>query len=329
MPSVRRLLLLASLGVPIALSALGCCFEPDLVPKTWMAAGLNYADDLSADATHVYFADTPTFARDGRAIFRLSKEGGLPEAVALAEENVISLVIDETNAYWVDHASKSVRFAPKAGGAPPRALITEPISIEVGLAIDKEHVYFHRWKGPIVRVPKAGGEARVVVDPGGTVAAVDEGHVYFFTEQAIVKAPKGEHGAAITLAGGQRPGNVAIDATHVYWINEATPNDPHGGAVLRAPKAGGPATVLADKQTRPDCLAVSGDRVWFCNHYWNSTGSPMVTKEARIVSVPKAGGALSIETMDQDVRAILVDGKWLYHSSAAKAGGGIVQRKSL
>jgi hypothetical protein len=289
---------------------------------------LGGASDLSADATHIYFADGGF--KGGEAVFRLSKEGGLPEAIALEEKAVDSLVIDDAHAYWVGSGPAAIRSAPKMGGVLPRVVSVDPVAYEQGLAVDGEHVYARRWKGPVVRIPKGGGEARVVADPGGSVAAVDEGFVYFFTEQAIVKAPKGGQGAAITLASGQRPSELVIDASHVYWINPATATEALDGAVLRVPKAGGPVTVVADKQALPACLRVTADRVWFCNRLVSSATTPRINRDPRIASVPKGGGEIAADTMETTLRDILIDGTWVYYASHAKSGGGdVIQRRPL
>jgi hypothetical protein len=204
-----RFSLITLLGSLIGLLLASCNSEPALVPQTWMAAGHDFASDLSVDATHVYFAESRLTSSS--AMFRLSKkEGALPEAIVLEEKEIASPVIDDAYVYWVGSDPRSIRAAPKAGGALPREIIADPVAFELGIAVDEQHIYARRWKGPIVRVSKGGGEARVVVDPGGTVAAVDEGHVYFFTEQAILKAPKVERGAAVTLAAGQRPQDLVI-----------------------------------------------------------------------------------------------------------------------
>ncbi len=291
-----------------------------------MVAGVDNAGYLAADATHIYFADHGS--RSVRGIFRLSKEGGLAEAIAIEEKGVGSLVIDDVFAYWVGSDPSSIRAAPKAGGALPRVVSSDPVAYELGLAVDGEYVYGRRWRGPVVRISKGGGEARVVADPGGTVAAVDEGYVYFFTEQAILKAPKGG-GAAITLASGQRPKEVVIDASHVYWINPSSATEALDGAVLRVPKAGGAAAVIADKQALPACLKVTGDRVWFCNEYVSAPTEPRIIRHARIVSVPKGGGELSADTMDETVRDILIDGTWVYYASPTKHGEDCVRRRRL
>lgn len=325
-----RRLFLASAGVFFALSVPGCRSEPDLVPKKWLVAGLGGPYGLLTDATHVYFADSSSSFSGGAAILRMSKEGGLPEAIALDEKSIDSVALDDATVYWVSYSPHSIRAAPKAGGALPRVVAAEKDGHDPGLAVDREHVYYRRKGGPIVRVPKAGGEARVVVDPGGTVAAVDDTHLYYFTDKAILKAPKGERSAPITLVSGQRPQELVIDASHVYWVNQPTTRDTFDGAVLRVAKAGGAPAVVADRQTQPACLAVSADRVWFCNQYYNSVSTPSDVVEPRLVSAPKGGGELATETLRVNPRSVATDGTWLYWALTTRDKiGGTVRRRKL
>jgi len=68
-----------------------------------------------------------------------------------------------------------------------------------------------------------------------------------------------------------------LDDTYVYFGNAGIPKEPTTGALLRVPKAGGPALVLAGAETSPGPLAIDAT-----NLYW--------AHDTVLTQMPLAGG---------------------------------------
>ena len=113
-------------------------------------------------------------------------------------------------------------------------------------------------------------------------------------------APPGARSSPLA-AGQPGPDAIAVDATHVYWINDAS------GELLRAPKAGGAPTVLATKQSvdaprHAAALAVDESSV-----YWLTTGTrEKHGADGAVMKLPKAGGEPVVLAGDQRRPAALV-----------------------
>jgi hypothetical protein len=84
----------------------------------------------------------------------------------------------------------------------------------------------------------------------------------------IMSASKVDGSNPVTIAMGQSgTQGIAIDATHVYWCNGGD------GSIMKAPLAGGAATVLASGQGAPANVAVDGTHV-----YWTDPKNDLVVK---------------------------------------------------
>jgi len=124
---------------------------------------------------------------------------------------------------------------------------------------------------------------------------------------------------------------MAVDGSFIYW----TSGRQNAGAIYRAPKAGGPATLLASA-TDPVRLAIDEEFV-----YWTSrvpdTGDETVSP-ALLSRIPKAGGTpQTLARFDQDqnpldnlgvdadhvyVQGGMPDGTWAV-ARVPKTGGGL------
>ena len=128
-----------------------------------------------------------------------------------------------------------------------------------GLALDDEWVYWSNQTsddtghvtngGTIDRIAKAGGPVQTVVSsPEPSEIVVDDTNVYwndtYYGANSIWTAPKAGTGSPTLLIklDGQLSGGLALDATHVYWVE--LDNIPYG-TLYRIPKSGGTAEAVA------------------------------------------------------------------------------------
>jgi hypothetical protein len=82
-------------------------------------------------------------------------------------------------------------------------------------------------------------------------------------------------GAPTALASGH-PGDIAVDATSVYWTDFDSSSGSGGsnGTVMKVPVGGGPPTILASGQNWLDRIAVDATSVYWTTD--NSNGDGML-----------------------------------------------------
>jgi hypothetical protein len=96
--------------------------------------------------------------------------------------------------------------------------------------------------------------------------------------------------------------DFALDDTNIYWVNYG------GGAVQRAPLAGGTPTTIASGQSSPAAIAIDGTSI-----YWQSGGSDPPGPSGAVFSAPKAGGSPTLlASAQQWVKDLRADTKGLY-----------------
>ncbi|MEM6994310.1 MAG: hypothetical protein AAF721_27595, partial [Myxococcota bacterium] len=107
--------------------------------------------------------------------------------------------------------------------------------------------------------------------------------------------------------------SVAVDDTHVYWSNAETRNldggsGTTGGTIVRAPREGGPRSVLATHRSNARRIAVDATSV-----YW--------TANAGIDAVPKAGGATTsvVTSPSKPPSSVATDGDRIFFTGEGAA----------
>jgi hypothetical protein len=103
--------------------------------------------------------------------------------------------------------------------------------------------------------------------------AVDATSVYWADQASgtVMSAPLAGGKAKIVASGQSSPGSIATDSVNLYWANNGNGN-PYTGAIMTWPLAGGAAVSLASGEALPAKLAIDGSNV-----YWVS-GAGMVKK---------------------------------------------------
>ena len=199
----------------------------------------------------------PLFANQGYAywpsefdIYRCPASGctATPEVVALdANSNESRLVFDESRVYWMNRAG--FMSAPLDGSGPPQ-LVLQFASDERALrAAGRGYLYWTVGKqafrcaiascdaSPPTLLATANGEIHEL--------EIDDFSMYWLANGVIQSCPLPgcEHSTALTPAKAWPPGDsaftvenapaFAIDASHVYWIEEADPSGQSSRTVIR------------------------------------------------------------------------------------------------
>jgi hypothetical protein len=294
---------------------------------------------ITVDQNSVYWAAYYSFTVD-----KIAKAGGTATTISSGEVNPSGIALDATNVYWSDRGYGGgdgyVKRAPVAGGAVSNivgGLNTKPAAV----AVDGANVYyatlgdFSVTGGAISSVPlgtvDGGAGAGTVVAPqqnnpsfmtidgttlywsnSGTFVAPDGGA----PNGSIVKCatPDCSNGPQTVAAAQNHPRGITHDAEFVYWANFGTgQND---GAIMKAPKTGGPAAVMVPNLVYPDGIAVDAKYVYFTTH------------SGQVGRIPLEGGAPeTLVTVQQSYPlAVTGDEKFLFFSTYSGPNGGTIQR---
>lgn len=221
---------------------------------------------LAVNSTHVYWTE-------GAAVKRVQKVGGFVDTIYGGDpnqpfESTWAVVATESDVYWT--ASNPGTVYRAAPGGQNRVAFASGQDSAAGIAVDSTHVYWVRYTtaagGGVYRKLITGGSVELVSsDVGGPSAlAVDADSVVWVATQGgrVMKADKAAGATPVILKDGvEGPWSVAVHGDFVFVIED----DVEFGRVLRIPKTGGDAVVLADKQRFPFTVAADDSGV-----YWTS-----------------------------------------------------------
>ncbi len=271
---------------------------------------------LAIDADAVYLGDPFAFEYYGApALTRVPKCGGPAVTLAVPQGHIAdpveNVAVAAGNvAWWAEHgAGGNVSVVPAAPGGQARLLasfVEQPTRWSFSIGLDADHVFYGE-KSAVKSVPLAGGTPTSLASGRSIIAAVNDVNVYFFqwppTGTALASVPKS--GGDVTFLGPSLNyplaytvhdaafGNFAQDDDAIYWSD---------GGVMRVPKSGGPAEVVASEAT--GSFVVDDTHVYF-----------VVIAKSVIRRVPKTGGsAETFVTLPPDpwYSALAVDAKSLY-----------------
>ena len=99
---------------------------------TTITVGATWPNDMTADATHVYWAA-------GAGVYRAPLAGGDPEALHVGAANATVIAVDGARVYW--GTSEGDVFGRDLGGGPPELLSSSPGWL-VDLVVTADAVYW-------------------------------------------------------------------------------------------------------------------------------------------------------------------------------------------
>jgi hypothetical protein len=281
-------------------------------------------DKAEQDGTHGIIADASGvyWTRDG-SVWRADPGGASPKVLAQGNfKDAYTLAMDDKALYVVDYGEQLVRVNKDGSGT---MVLAKDAGI-IGVAVDKDSVYYTNTEG-IFRTPKdtAAAQLFATLQSAGSIV-LDDAYVYVRT---IGNADDLSCRTVRVLKTG---GNVeeistpekvdyhyfthelAVDETSVYWIS------PSPGALMKAPKAGGPAVVLAKDLADPVSLTRDGENLYVTLH--GKTDGPGTDRA--VIRVPRKGGDVTYLVKGPEVSAfdVVADASHLYWTSRV-AGAGV------
>lgn len=243
--------------------------------------------NLAVDSRYVYWLDF-----DRSSVMRAPTAGGLPVPVSVANypQGGDWIALDSRNVYW-SLSMKGIYTAPIDGGAPS-AIVPFTVSQRTiwKFAANEDGLFWIEDVGvdeSLMKVGHDGGPStQLATIRSATAIAVDDQYVYWagvpttggcttLDCQSINKlAVSGGEPVVLAPSGGV-PTILALDATHVYWLNDA-----HG--VMRIAKDGGPPELVpgpVDAQS----FAVDASGIYWSDQRGSIFASTPGASDARIV----------------------------------------------
>jgi hypothetical protein len=169
----------------------------------------------------------------------------------------------------------------------------------------------------VYKLPKAGGQPQLVAAiPSTTALAADASGVY--VAAATYEADRYFHRISKIAAGSAAPvelaratyvTSLAVDTTHVYWLDETQPNPAIGcgrnaGEAHKVNKLGGADIRLAVGINCPLVLTVDATSIYYSNWAQTDGGNP-------VIKLPKSGGVPQLLGLTGGMQ-LVVDTSYVY-----------------
>jgi len=254
-----------------------------------VATDTNFMPSLTTDDTYAYWTEW-----NGGDVRRAPLTGGGPVEVlgtVSATAGWGRIAVSPTRVFWATRNDDiGVWAAPidtvtgevfAVASAPSLGLSVQEVADPIGVAVDATHVYFTDAGGGLVlrrTIDSVLAEEDVAADiiaanqGGAGDLAVDATHVYWITGSEVWRRVKDGSGAVETLATGQDEANaIVVDDQSVYWVDNGDA-EPPTGAVQRVNKQGGPVETLAPAQPAPWEISQDCTSVFWTNHNDFGTG---------------------------------------------------------
>jgi hypothetical protein len=240
---------------------------------------------LAVDDANIYLLQNATDANGGGVgqFIRIPKNGAPATLINEPGVTVIAATTLGGTAYWVENQlsggpgqETGVKSAPLLGGAIssivstvfPTDLPTDAIGVTSTTAFVTSSGGGVLYDFPLSTGVGVGGLAVVPAGSGCDVLTSDTAAIYC-AQSSGSNLAIGSDGTSASLGSGVNSSYIVFDDTYAYWANETTV-----GTIMKSPKAGGTATILA-RDTSPTAIAVDATSV-----YWADIGG-------YIKSIPK------------------------------------------
>jgi len=197
-----------------------------------LVTGVRGPTRIALDDTHVFWTNP-----EAGTVSSVPKAGGASTTLATGQAMATALAVDATSVYWVNWVSPSLTTVllkiAKTGGSPQ--ILTQGTIVTRDwrdLAIDASTAYFadrgvpaDRDEGGVNFIPLAGGtRGRLAARVGSATAlALDGENLFVASQGGMVHRVSLLTNDAVPLATHIDTARaIAVDATHVYWTNEAS-----------------------------------------------------------------------------------------------------------
>lgn len=228
----------------------------------------------------------------------------------------VGIAADAEGVYWTNSNGSVWRAEP--GGGSPHVIATGLGQTLTMITAGEEAVYVVDHATALWRVPKDGSSPTPLVQgPVISLALGDDG-VYFTKGDGVWRVDQGG-GEAQQIAQIDAAGSIALDGEDVYVKTAGVTGDPNV-RVLSVPKAGGPATLVAEM---PQEYAYTSQEVAARDGYvyWLNSSAGTVSR------APSGGGPEEdLLTGIADPMSLLADGASLYVTVRGKDGGSMDDR---
>ena len=264
---------------------------------TTIASGQRSTTAIAGAGTNLYWTNWGTFVSSSsdytlNTVMTVPLVGGTPVTLASGQNGPQGIAVDSTYVYWTN-ASGTVMKMPVGGGTP--VTLASGLDFPGSIAVDATSVYWVNGGTTgkpygyttLMKIPIGGGAPTTLASAGliasGSSIAVDPTSVYWTinlfsansgTETCTVGTVTKvsiDGGTPITLASGELcpSGQIAVDATAVYWVNSGQQaNGYTDGSVMAVPLTGGTPITVAAMQDTAGGLAIDAASV-----YWTIEGT--------------------------------------------------------
>ncbi len=261
---------------------------------------------LAVDAGRLYYGDS-----DDDGVYSVATAGGERQRIARHAPVAGAIALAGGSITWIASPGDAVLRAPIAGGVQPTTLRDRGIFSDVAAIGDEVFITEAIGAGgALLRVSGTTTSRLAAFDGPPRAVLVDKIYVYVVTPAKIVRTLHGR-GALEPVGTGARFSHSEIDDGFVYVVADVD----KGRGVVRFPKTGGPASVVA-RDVRDAPIEIAGGELLYFD-----------AARPQVRSVPVAGGASRTVVEDEGlatVSAIEADATTIFVAEGVHETGAII-----